>query len=405
MRFNFPEYLKRLNDASERVVVGLAGKYMGPRDTYASIHAALEHAGCACGVKVEVVDIPTDAIELADAGASRVASAARHLAAMDGIIVPGGFGERGWEGKIACITHARASGLPLLGICYGFQAAMVEYARACCDMAGANSTENDATTTDPVVCLLPEQYEIEGIGGSMRLGRHDVSLLRGSRVAGLYGGLQAHERFRHRYEFNPLYRKAFEDSGMVFSGWAPGQSIVQIAELSDHPYFIGTQFHPEFTSRPARPNPLFHGFVAACGAHRRTHRRAAAHGAASVAGAVSDLRAGGRTNGSAPDGANGEASSSGNSACSERAMARDAGAPPANKGHSENAAVAARTSAGAHVVTGAHAAAGGGAETGTSARRRGRAGSAGPHAPRAGAGQTGGGAMRSTQSMGSTQCR
>ena len=287
-RFNFSAYLGRLTSATERVVVGLAGKYMGPRDTYASIHSALEHAGCACGVRVEVVDIPTDAIELAGGSAERVASAAGHLAAMDGIIVPGGFGARGWEGKIACISHARTSGLPMLGICYGFQAAMVEYARSCCDMASANTTENDVATADPVVCLLPEQYEIEGIGGSMRLGRHTVALLEGSRVADLYGGTQAHERFRHRYEFNPLYRKALEEGGMVFSGWAPGQPINQVAELPDHPFFVGVQFHPEFTSRPARPNPLFHGFVSACIAHRRArHDRDAAAAAADGAPAHS----------------------------------------------------------------------------------------------------------------------
>ena len=293
-RFNFTAYLQRLTRASERVVVGLAGKYMGPRDTYASIHSALEHAGCACGVDVEVVDIPTDAIELAGARGERVASAASHLAEMDGIIVPGGFGARGWEGKIACITHARTSGLPMLGICYGFQAAMVEYARSCCDMVGANTTENDANTSDPVVCLLPEQYEIEGIGGSMRLGRHEVALLAGSRVAGLYGGLKAHERFRHRYEFNPLYKDTFEAGGMVFSGWAPGQPIIQIAELPDHPFFIGVQYHPEFTSRPVRPNPLFHSFVAACAARRRAHagRANAAVRAAEAPG----------VGGSAPDG-------------------------------------------------------------------------------------------------------
>ena len=150
---------------------------------------------------------------------------------------------------------------------------MVEYARECCDMAAANTTENDAATTDPVVCLLPEQYEIEGIGGSMRLGRHAVSLQEGSRVAELYGAPRADERFRHRYEFNPLYRKVFEDDGMVFSGWAPGQPIVQVAELPQHPFFIGVQFHPEFTSRPAKPNPLFHGFVQACIAHRRDGAR------------------------------------------------------------------------------------------------------------------------------------
>ena len=268
-RFNFAGYLQRLSAASDRVVVGLAGKYLGPRDTYASILSALEHAGCACGVTVEVVDVSSDAVEHAGGRTERLQVAAAQLAGLDGLIVPGGFGRRGWEGKISCITHARTSGLPLLGICYGFQAAMVEYARECCDMAAANTTENDAATTDPVVCLLPEQYEIEGIGGSMRLGRHAVSLREGSRVAELYGARHADERFRHRYEFNPLYRKLFEDDGMVFSGWAPGQPIVQVAELPEHPFFIGVQFHPEFTSRPAKPNPLFRGFVQACIAHRR----------------------------------------------------------------------------------------------------------------------------------------
>ena len=280
-RFSFDGYLKRLAGATERVVVGLAGKYLGPRDTYASILSALEHAGCACGVTVEVVDVSSDAIEHAGGRAARLDAAGTHLARLDGLIVPGGFGRRGWEGKISCITHARRSGLPLLGICYGFQAAMVEYARECCDMADANTTENDAGTTDPVVCLLPEQYEIEGIGGTMRLGRHPVSLRAGSRVAALYGALQADERFRHRYELNPLYRKVFEDGGMVFSGWAPGQPIVQVAELPDHPFFVGVQFHPEFTSRPARPNPLFRGFVEAGIAHRRArHARAATGDAA-----------------------------------------------------------------------------------------------------------------------------
>ena len=269
-QFNFDSYLRRLTSATERVVVGLAGKYLGPRDTYASILSALEHAGCACGVTVEVVDVASDAVEHAGGRDGRLAAAAAHLTRLDGLIVPGGFGRRGWEGKISCITYARNSGLPLLGICYGFQAAMVEYARECCAMADANTTENDAGTRNPVVCLLPEQYEIEGIGGSMRLGRHAVSLRAGSRVAKLYAAQQANERFRHRYEFNPLYRKVFEDSGMVFSGWAPGQPILQVAELPDHPFFIGVQFHPEFTSRPGHPNPLFHGFVTACIARRST---------------------------------------------------------------------------------------------------------------------------------------
>ena len=279
-QFSFDGYLRQLTASRQRVVVGLAGKYLGPRDTYASIHAALEHAGCACGAKVEVVDVPSDAIERAGGRDQRVASAAANLAELDGIIVPGGFGARGWEGKVACITHARTSGLPLLGLCYGFQAAIVEYARACCDLDDANTTENEATTAAPVVCLLPGQYEIEGIGGSMRLGRQAVALQAGSRVAALYGATSADERFRHRYEFNPFYRKIFEDAGMVFSGWAPGQPIMQVVELPEHPFFIGVQYHPEFTSRPARPNPLFHGFVAAC----LEHRRAAARGAERRAG-------------------------------------------------------------------------------------------------------------------------
>ena len=283
-RVNLASYLQRLSSATERVVVGLAGKYLGPRDTYASILSALEHAGCACGVIVEVVDVSSDAVEHAGGRAERLQAAGAQLVKLDGLIVPGGFGRRGWEGKVSCITYARTSGLPMLGICYGFQAAMVEYARGCCDMPQANTTENAADTTDPVVCLLPEQYEIEGIGGSMRLGRHAVSLQDGSRVAGLYGGLRAAERFRHRYEFNPLYRKLFEDSGMVFSGWAPGQPIIQVAELPQHPFFIGVQFHPEFTSRPAKPNPLFRGFVEVCIAHRRAgHAPMAATGGTEAA--------------------------------------------------------------------------------------------------------------------------
>ena len=274
-QFDFESYLRRLRSASERVVVGLAGKYLGPRDTYASIRSALEHAGCACGAAVEVVDVSSDAVQEAGGRAEQLAAAASHLEGLDGLIVPGGFGRRGWEGKIACITHARTSRLPLLGICYGFQAAMVEYARECCDLPAANTTENAVDTPHPVVCLLPEQYEIEGIGGSMRLGRRVVALQAGSRVAKLYAAQQAGERFRHRYELNPLYREVFENGGMVFSGWAPEQPIMQVAELPGHPFFIGVQYHPEFTSRPGRPNPLFRGFVAACIAHRGAARAGA----------------------------------------------------------------------------------------------------------------------------------
>jgi CTP synthase len=260
----YTTYINRFEGAEERLVIGLAGKYMGPRDTYASIHSALEHAGTLLGARIEVVDIPSDVIDAAGDPAARRAAAAEHLDGLHGLIVPGGFGRRGWEGKIACLAIAREAGLPTLGICYGFQAAVVEYARACCDLDDANTTENDHTTSNPVVCLLPEQYEIEGIGGTMRLGLHEVRLAADSRAATIYGDTAAHERFRHRFELNPLYRTLLEKNGMVFSGWAPGQPIMQVAELPEHPFFVGVQYHPEFTSRPKRPHPLFRELAAAC---------------------------------------------------------------------------------------------------------------------------------------------
>jgi CTP synthase len=193
---------------------------------------------------------------------------ARDLEPLSGIIVPGGFGRRGLEGKVACIAHAREKGLPFLGICYGFQAAMIEYARSHCGLARANTTENDPETSHPVICLLPEQYKVEGIGGTMRLGKRRIELLSGSLASRLYGADEGFERFRHRYEFNPEFRELLEEKGMVFSGWAPGQPIMQIAELPSHPFYVGVQFHPEFRSRPVSPSPIFQGFVNACVDHK-----------------------------------------------------------------------------------------------------------------------------------------
>ncbi|HAK97334.1 MAG TPA: hypothetical protein DCM87_20675 [Planctomycetes bacterium] len=256
-------YVKSFLAPEGEVRIGLAGKYMGPRDTYASIHNALEHAGTHARTRVHVVDVPTDEIE--DGPAREIGErAAAQLRDLDGILVPGGFGKRGVEGKIACIGHAREHGLPFLGICYGFQAAIIEFARSVLGLAQAHTTEIVPETPDAVICLLPEQYEVEGIGGTMRLGKRRVELLRGSLAARLYGGEEAFERFRHRYEFNPAYRDRFGEKGMVFSGWAPGQPIMQIAELPGHPFFLGVQFHPEFTSRPVSPSPIFSGFVKAC---------------------------------------------------------------------------------------------------------------------------------------------
>ena len=254
-------YLHALTRPRRTLRIGIAGKYLGPRDTYASIHNALEHAGTHRHVRVEVVDVPSDLIDAAGSPAQREEQAAEHLSDLDGLVVPGGFGRRGWEGKIACVTHARLHRLPMLGICYGFQAAMVEFARHCCGLPAANTQEVDPRTDSPIILLLPEQYKIEGIGGSMRLGKRTVKLRAGSATARLYAADSIEERFRHRYELNPLYRELLETHGMVFSGWAPGQPIVQVAELPTHPFYLGVQYHPEFLSRPGAPSPLFAGLI------------------------------------------------------------------------------------------------------------------------------------------------
>ncbi len=258
-------YLDRYFQPVKTLRIGLTGKYLGPRDTYASIHNAIEHAATGLGIKAEVVDINTEDIE------SGEIDAAAAIDSVSGIIVPGGFGKRGAEGKIAGIQYAREQGVPFLGLCYGFQMAAIEYARNVCGISDADTTENNPDTLDPVICLLPEQYELEGIGGNMRLGGRDVVVKKNSMAYSLYDGSAlmspagtVRERFRHRYELNPAYKEKLEGKGLVFSGWAPKQPIMQILELIHHPFFIGVQYHPEFTSRPMAPNPLFSGFVEAC---------------------------------------------------------------------------------------------------------------------------------------------
>jgi CTP synthase len=249
-------FVDRILSPRSEITVGITGKYVSVRDSYASLLMALEHAGAHLGAKVHAKWIDTS-----DVTDRNVADA---LADVDAIIVPGGFGTRGTEGKIACIRYARENALPYLGLCYGFQMAVIEFARHVCKLPDANSTEIDPKCKTPVIDILPEQKKIEGLGGNMRLGGRDVEIRPGTLAAKILADVgSARLRFRHRYEVDPRYIGQLEAAGMVFSGKAPDQPIMQILELPQHPYFVGTQAHPELTSRPLRPSPFFVGLVAA----------------------------------------------------------------------------------------------------------------------------------------------
>ena len=269
------DYVSRLAEVSSRVTIGVTGKYTSLRDSYASIIKALEHAGAVNDAHVEIKWIDTT-----DVSDDNVAA---KLADVDGIIVPGGFGVRGTAGKIACIRYARENKLPYLGICLGFQAAVIEYARNVIGLTDANSTELAPDCENPVIDILPEQKKIEGLGGNMRLGGQDVQLTPGTIAAELFGATRIRERFRHRYEVDPKFIDALTEGGLIFSGRHPDHPIMQVLELplDVHPFFLGAQFHPELTSRPLRPQPMFVGLVAAAlgrgitdqqhaGAHRST---------------------------------------------------------------------------------------------------------------------------------------
>lgn len=250
------DFTDKIDAAQKPVNIALTGKYTSVRDSYASIINALEHAGIALGAKVNIKWIETT--NLTDD------TTPAQLADVDAVIVPGGFGTRGVEGKICCIRYARENHLPYLGICFGFQMAVIEFARNICGLAGANSTEIESDCKEPVIDYLPEQLKIEGFGGNMRLGGHDIELKPDTLAWRLFSKAPAiRMRFRHRYEVAPRYIETLEKGGLVFSGKAPGQPIMQILELPGHPYFIGTQAHPCLTSRPLHPQPMFVGLVAA----------------------------------------------------------------------------------------------------------------------------------------------
>ncbi|HVN14410.1 MAG TPA: CTP synthase [Anaerolineales bacterium] len=237
------------------VKIALVGKYVELQDAYMSVREALKHAALANGVEVEIGWVHSADLEK-DKGWDIVRAA-------DGILVPGGFGSRGIEGKIMAARYAREQKVPYLGLCLGMQVMCIEFARNCLDLEDANSSEFDRGTEHPVIDLMLDQRSVSEMGGTMRLGLYPCLLQKGTKAAAVYGVPSVDERHRHRWEFNNAYRESFQEKGMVFSGISPDGKLIEIAELADHPYMIGSQFHPEFLSRPMRPHPLFVGLIKA----------------------------------------------------------------------------------------------------------------------------------------------
>ncbi|UCF31661.1 MAG: CTP synthase [bacterium] len=243
-----------VRNPDHEVHIAVVGKYVSLIESYKSLNEALVHGGLANRARVHLHFVDSEELESGDLG---------DLADADGILVPGGFGHRGVEGKIRAINFARRNGIPLFGICLGMQLAVVEFSRNMAGLERANSSEFDPETPHPVIDLLPEQKEITDKGGTMRLGAYPCLLKQGSRAQRAYGSTEISERHRHRYEFNPECRQALEESGLVISGTSPDGELVEMIEIADHPWFVGCQFHPEFKSRPWHPHPLFAGFIAA----------------------------------------------------------------------------------------------------------------------------------------------
>ncbi|MFD2215153.1 CTP synthase [Metabacillus endolithicus] len=249
------ELVQRVTNLSKTTKIALVGKYVELQDAYISVVEALRHAGYEYDSDIEIKWV--NAEELTSENVKD------QLADVDGILVPGGFGDRGVEGKIVATNYARVNKVPFLGICLGMQVASIEYARNVLGLAGANSAEIDPNTAYPVIDLLPEQKDVEDLGGTLRLGLSPSKLQEGTRAFEAYQDEVIYERHRHRYEFNNEYRQAMEEAGFVFSGTTPDGRLVEIIEVKEHPWFVASQFHPEFTSRPTRPQPLFRDFVRA----------------------------------------------------------------------------------------------------------------------------------------------
>jgi CTP synthase len=263
---SWQEPIDRAERASGTVRIALVGKYIQLEDAYLSVSEALRHAAFLKDSKVKIDWIDSEQLEGGGDEGSESAAATdvrRQLAEADGILIPGGFGGRGIEGKILAAQVAREQRIPYLGICLGMHIAVAEFARNVADMEGANSTEFDIETPYPVIDLLPEQKEVTDLGGTMRLGADPIKLHEGSRAREIYGEAVVYERHRHRYEVNNLLRKRLQAAGLRVAGTSPDERLVEVVELDDHPFFVASQFHPEFKSRPERPAPLFRDFIAA----------------------------------------------------------------------------------------------------------------------------------------------
>jgi CTP synthase len=246
--------------AKGSVRIGVVGKYVHLKDSYKSLNEALVHGGLANDVAVQLEYIDSEQIERGSAPAL--------LSGLDAILVPGGFGDRGVEGKIAAIRYAREQGVPFFGICLGMQLAAIEFARNVCGLKGSTSTEFQKDCPNPIIDLMPDQRGVKDKGGTMRLGAYPCALKPGSHAFELYKKDEISERHRHRFEFNNEYREQLVRAGLVLSGTSPDDRLVEIIELPEHRYFLGCQFHPEFKSRPMSAHPLFQGFVAAAAQRR-----------------------------------------------------------------------------------------------------------------------------------------
>jgi CTP synthase len=261
---SWQQMIHKLKNPKSKLVIGVVGKYMQLQDAYKSVFEALEHAAIDLQVELEVRTF--DAEKIISKGEVEKA-----IAGCDGYLVPGGFGERGWIGKILTAQYCREHKVPYFGLCLGMQVMCVEFARHVLKLPDANSTEFDPKTPHPVICLLNEQTGVENLGGTMRLGAYTCQLTPGSKAAKAYGKSEISERHRHRFEVNESFKKELQEGGLVFSGTLIKQGLSEIVEVKDHPWMVGVQFHPEFKSKPSLPHPLFRDFIQAAESYRKLH--------------------------------------------------------------------------------------------------------------------------------------